>query len=380
MMPLLHALAEVPDFRKSQGKRHPLPALLGLICAAMLSGFLTPKAIAQWGQAQAQTTLQRLGFTRPHAPSESTLQRILRSLDASALEQTLTRWLRRWLPAHGELALDGKTLRGSSDGALPATQLLAAFCQQAGAVLAQQPVQQRDESEAAQALLQGLDLTGWIVTADAGLGHKALAQTILAQGGAYVFTIKGNQPTVRDDLALLCGHAREMPRDPEGSLRLTSATTVQLHGGRVERRTLWASDVLVGYTPWPGLGQVFQLERQVTHKATDELRQEVTYGVTSLSPERASAGRLLALVQGHWGIENRSHWVRDVRLAEDRCRVRKGSGPQMLAAFRNLGLTLLRRVGFGNMAQGLQHFALRPEAAIRLVTHPLPKPPNKKMT
>ena len=102
--------------------------------------------------------------------------------------------------------------------------------------------------------------------------------------------------------------------------------------GRIEQRNLTTSEALVGYSDWPGLAQVFELGRHVIIQKTGEERVEVVYGVTSLSPERATPERLLALVRGQWQIENKSHWVRDVTFDEDRSQVRCGNIPQVMAA------------------------------------------------
>jgi predicted transposase YbfD/YdcC len=94
---------------------------------------------------------------------------------------------------------------------------------------------------------------------------------------------------------------------------------------------------------------------------------ETVCAITSLGPERASAGRLLAIARGHWGIENRLHWVRDVSLGEDACRVRTGSAPQALAALRNAGLRLLRSRGLTAIAAALRRHAAKPQEAVDLV-------------
>ena len=97
--------------------------------------------------------------------------------------------------------------------------------------------------------------------------------------------------------------------------------------GRIEQRNITTSEALVGYSDWPGLAQVFELGVR-HHPKNGQGTGEVVYGVTSLRPERATPGRLLELVRGHWHIENKSHWVRDVTFDEDRSQVRCGNIPQ----------------------------------------------------
>jgi hypothetical protein len=232
MYPLLEALAQVPDFRKSQGKRHALAAVLALACAATLQGTdlhtvcgcSSLTAIAQWGREQGKPLLTRMGFARFPAPCFATFHRIFRHLDVEVLEDALTRWLQTWLPPGGGLALDGKTLRGSRSEDQDPIQLLAAFSQRLGITLAQEAIPGRDEVETAIALLQSLDLHGWIVTGDTGLARQPVAEAVLQQGGDYVLTIKGNQPTLQEDIALLFS-------DPTiVADTITQTTQVNLHG------------------------------------------------------------------------------------------------------------------------------------------------------
>lgn len=110
---------------------------------------------------------------------------------------------------------------------------------------------------------------------------------------------------------------------------------------------------------------MFQVERQRTIRG--QTTTETAYGITSLSRDRADAAKLLALVRGHWGIENRLHHVRDVTLGEDACRVRTGHASQNLAAIRNLIITLLNKAGFKNKAAALRRHAANPQEALALI-------------
>ncbi len=123
----------------------------------------------------------------------------------------------------------------------------------------------------------------------------------------------------------------------------------------------------MGYSDWPGMAQVFELGRHVIIKKTAQERVEVVYGVTSLRPERATPGRLLELVRGHWQIENKSHWVRDVTFDEDRSQGRSGNIPQLMAALRNTAIGLLRWSGHTNIAAACRRMAAQPAQALALV-------------
>jgi hypothetical protein len=123
---------------------------------------------------------------------------------------------------------------------------------------------------------------------------------------------------------------------------------------------------LKGYLDWPGAEQVCLLER--VRRSKGKTTTEAVCAITSLEPRRASAARLLAIARGHWDIENRLHWVRDVSFGEDSCRVRSGEAPEILAALRNAGLWLMRSSGLTAIASALRRHAARPLEALQLVT------------
>lgn len=169
--------------------------------------------------------------------------------------------------------------------------------------------------------------------------------------------MKDNQATLKEDIVAVW----EM--EPLPAPQVSEAGS---HGGRVERRSLWASTALVGYTDWPQLAQVCRMERTATSKKGGT-RREVAYAITSLSPQEATPRQLLTLWRGHWKIENQLHWVRDVTFDEDRCQVRSGSTPQVLAALRNLVIGILHYQGKSNIAAALRRYSARPSEAIALL-------------
>lgn len=138
--------------------------------------------------------------------------------------------------------------------------------------------------------------------------------------------------------------------------------------GRLEQRTLRTTSILTMHEKWEGLKQGFELKRKRTIKG--ETTEEVVYGMTSLDPEKANAKRLLGLTRDHWGIENKLHYVRDVTLGEDGCRVRSGSAPQILAAIRNAVIHLLPEVEASSNAAAIRHLNNCPEKAFALLDLP----------
>jgi predicted transposase YbfD/YdcC len=205
--------------------------------------------------------------------------------------------------------------------------------------------------------LGALPLAGRLVTGDALYCQAALCRQIRDAHGDYLFIVKGNQPD-------LLWAVRTLFADPPPGEPFATAVTWDQHGGRVERRQVWASEALCGYLDWPGARQVLRVERRCLAKGA--WTREVRYAVTSLDPA-VGAAALLAHVRRHWAIENRLHWVRDVTFGEDACRVRSGAAPQVLAGIRNAAIALLRAAGWTNIAAGLRHCAWCPGAALALL-------------
>lgn len=173
--------------------------------------------------------------------------------------------------------------------------------------------------------------------------------------------VGANHPTLWADLALLF-------TDPVLVAETGSyARDVSAGHGRIERRELWASSALAGYSDWPGLAQVLCVERTRRHKRTGRQQHERAYVVTSLAPARADARALLPLWREHWGIENGLHWVRDVPLGEDASRVRSGAAPHVLATLRNTILNLLRAHGYSQITAARRRLAGRPAEALAML-------------
>ena len=203
---LMSFLAEVPDPRQASGKRHPLVAMLAHACCAMLCGCRGYAAIAQWGRDQPIGLMHRLGYHRT-PPSYGSFQGLLSRLDAAALEVALSRWVAHLLgePAVEDLramAIDGKTSRGSLTPHDAAVHLLAALDQKTGGVLGQVRVDAKtNEHKAALGLLQGLVLSGRVVTGDAMFCQRDLSRRIIESGGHYLWKVGDNRPSLKAAIA-----------------------------------------------------------------------------------------------------------------------------------------------------------------------------------
>lgn len=243
-------------------------------------------------------------------------------------------------PLDEAIASDGKTLRGAKQHGAPGPHVLSVVGHRLGLPLRQQAVDDNTNAmKAVETVLQQIGLRGRLLTMEALLTQRHVAQTIVEGGGDYVMIVKDTQRQLQAEVELVFTL-------PPGGDRQESTRTVEVGHGRIESRTLTTSEALVGYSDGPGLAQGFDVGRQVIEKKTGQDRVEVVYGVTSLSPERATPERLLELGRGHWAMENKSHWVRDVTFAEDRSQVRSGRLPQVMAALRNTAIGLLRLAGY----------------------------------
>jgi hypothetical protein len=188
--PLIEVLAEVPDFRKSRGKRHSLTAILALACAAMLCGYKSYGAIAEWGHLYGAELARKLGFQEGKTPSVGTLHTVFRHLDKKAFEACLGTWAESALqhaptkmPLQG-IAIDGKTLRGSRKQGACDTHVLSAVSHGLGLTLYQHAVDDKtNEITAVHEVLSHLILEGRVITVDALLTQKSIAADIRQKGG-----------------------------------------------------------------------------------------------------------------------------------------------------------------------------------------------------
>lgn len=354
------------EFRDGRGLRHSLTAILSLVGVATLCGCRTVAAIAQWGHECGYRIARQLGFKR-RPPSEATFHRVLAGLDLAKVEAMLGAWAQTVASEQNKgqcqgVALDGKALRGSLKHKAEITHLVAALAHGCGVTLAQQAVPPgSNEIPVSETIVDQLPLHGRIVTTDALLTQQTLAQKVIDKGGDYLLTVKGNQPQLHDDIKEWFD-TQQMPATAQ-------CHTTDLAHGRLENRTLTATTELNGYLRWPGLQQVFRIERKFERKSKgiiSDLSEQTVYGITSLSPERASPSLLLHWTRQHWHIENKLHYVRDVTFDEDHCQVRTGSLPQVLAAFRNMAISCLRSAGYHNIARACRSLAAKPWNALRL--------------
>ena len=374
---LLRALAQVPDPRRRRGVRYPFAAILTVALCAMLTGARSFAAIGEWvadlPDDDARSGLGLVG----RIPGPVTIWRVLVAVDTAALEAAVGGWIRARLdaadaavhrprgPRRRVLAVDGKAMRATRHGDHP-VHLLGVLDHARGVVLAQVDVDEKtNEIPLFSTVLDQIpDLTDVVVTVDALHAQTAHADYLHSRGAHLLVTVKGNQPSLHARLKAL----------PWNDVPVGHTATGRGHG-RIEKRTLKAVTVPAGLG-FPHAAQAIQVTRTCRpinkdkKKASGKRRQrrETVYAIVTLTTEQASPAELATWIRGHWSIEVRLHCVRDVTLGEDLHQARTGSGPQVMAALRNLAVSLLRFAGHTNIARALRHHARHPDQAITLVT------------
>ena len=214
------------------------------------------------------------------------------------------------------IAVDGKTLRGSASGAEPGVHLLAALDHARGAVLGQVDVGAKtNEIPMFAVLLDRVDIAGAVITADAMHAQRCHATYLAGRAAHYVLTVKRNQPGLFAQLAALPW--RQVP---------VACQARERGHGRAERRTLKVTAVAAGLA-FPHAAQAIQIVRRRKLPGKKKWSAETCYAITSLTATQATPAGLAAIIRGHWLIEDRLHWVRDLDWDEDRCQIRTASAP-----------------------------------------------------
>lgn len=358
---LRRRFSQLSDRRSRQGKIYPLWYLLTVICLAKLSGQHTPTGISEWIRLRYRVLREALAAHWRPAPSLNTIRR---TLAESVLAAELEEACRQFLHAHyggqqtAPIAIDGKTMRGTiATGSTQGVHLLSAYLPEEGVTLAQEHVTKyENELVAAPRLLAQLDLRGRVVTGDAMFTQRELSVQVTAQGGDYLWFVKENQPTLYEDVQRFFQVPQTRPGWSRPPLPQSHACQWNKAHGRLEYRALTAIIDETTYLDWPAVAQVLKIERRSQLLSTGTWRDETSYAITSLPPERASSQRLLELTRQHWGIENGLHYRRDTTLQEDRTRISHSHQAQVMAVLNNFVIGLACKLGFRNLASAQRRF------------------------
>ena len=256
------------------------------------------------------------------------------------------------------IAVDGKTMRGTiPKGMTQGVHLLSAYLVEEDIVLKQVKVpEKQNEISAGPLLLDGLPLAGKILCADAMQTQRKFCTTALANGANYMLWAKDNQPTLVADIEQFFVPPRQAAGWFKTPLPQTIASETCKGHGRLEKRVLTVITDEEAFLQWPGVKQVFKLERYTKEIKREVETTTVTYGLTSCDATQASAKELLDWTRAYWGIENGLHYRRDVTLNEDATRLSCPNMAKAIAVINNFIVGLTRKLGYKNLASARRHF------------------------
>lgn len=367
--------SNLTDKRKARGKIYQLETILMIIVLAKLSGEDKPSGIAEWGKNHGAEIVELLQLKKSQMPSVNTYRRMLADgVCQEEVERMVGKYNQRG--EHGQVyGLDGKAVRGMRKKEEEGSEyLLSVYDVEQGKVLAQVEVGRKEnEITKAPKALKMVEIAQKVVTADAMHTQRGLATQILEAQGDYVFPVKENQASLYKSIQQL--FAPEYPKAGFGKIHTDFLTVEKVNKGhgRLEKRTLTTSEMLNTYSTWPGLAQVYRLERQFQWWRSGRCYRtscEVEFGITSLSRKKITPDRLLGLRREHWGIETGLHYRRDVTFKEDATRMTIGNTGKVMASINNLVIALIRQSNFQNAAQARRCFAAHLPKAFALLTTP----------
>ena len=368
-------LGKLSDVRKAKGKRYSLEAVLLIIVLAKLCGENTPMAIADWAKNRQAELVELLRLKRDAMPHHNTYRRIVgQTVYQEEIERLVGEYNQEG--EHGEVyALDGKAVRGmrKKDEA-GGEYLLSVYDVEQGKVLSQVEVGRKEnEITKAPKALKLVEISQKVVTADAIHTQRGFSSQILDRQADYVLPVKENQARLFKNIQEL--FAPEYPKPGFGKIQtdFLTAQKVNKGHGRIETRTITTSEMLNPYSDWPGLAQVYRLERQFQWRRNGTCYRtscEVEFGITSLTRLKTTPSRLLNIRRTHWGIETGLHYRRDVTLKEDAIRMTVGDAGKVMASINNLVLALIRQAKFHNAAQARRWFSGHISQAFALLTTP----------
>jgi predicted transposase YbfD/YdcC len=360
---LWYFLHSIPDPRRAQGRRHALSVVLVLALLALCSGHISYEAMEEWAKNYQYLLEERLPFLAGHTPDAATFHRVFSRLDVLVFEEILGAWLQTVVSTEkGEgIAIDGKTVSGTG------IHIVAAFTHKIQSVLFEMGTDAKGkELVIGPQVLDMIPVKNHIITGDAMFTQRKICEQISEKGGGYVFTVKGNQEKLEEDIRLFFN-------DPPFKTELQTNTQIDCWKGRKEKRIVkMSSDAeLLSYLNWPRVTSIWECTREVTKKGVTSI--ETAIGIASFPKELqnlATAENLNQYIRGHWSIENGLHRTRDVSFHEDKATIRKGKAPQVMAALKNLVVSIFHRATVRSFPSAFRRFAAKPEELLNFLGLP----------
>lgn len=347
MNSLIEYLKKVKDFRRKQGQKHPLWQILLIVIFGLMAGYLEYRALGDFAKSQQSSLRKYFHIRSPQAPSYSTIRRAMMGVDWSNLIDVFNQWAGQLAIGDEEsqwLAIDGKSLgstveyyRGSQQNFV---SIISVFCQKNGLVLYLTKIENKHKSELHQVqdIARFSGIQNKVFTLDALHCQKQTVQAIVEGGNDYLIAVKKNQPTLYKSLENLSESTSPISQD------VTEDTS---HGRSISRK------VSVFELPdeikslWSKSQRFIQVERSGNRGG--KLYQETAYRLSSC---QENAQIFAENIRGHWGIENKLHWVKDVIFKEDKSRLHQFQPATNFSILSTIAINLFRILGFSSITKG----------------------------
>jgi predicted transposase YbfD/YdcC len=365
--PLLDSFDKITDLRCKRGVRYKLQPFLILLFLSKLGGADRPAEIADWVKFRFIELKSLLDLDWKKSPHEVTWKRIMENaLDAEEVEKVFGEYLLSMSEEEQKLwNLDGKVVCGVKAEETENQLHLLALAESRKNLTVEQTALEAGENEisAGKRLLQCARLENKIISGDAIFAQRELSQIVVEGGGEYLWKLRANQGKIYE----LAKEYFERRTDKY----VGEAASLDKGHGRIEERSLTASFRIAGEIEFPYLEQILKIEKKTVEIKTGKQSEQTIYAMTSLPVEEYGAAELLELTRNHWRIENGLHYRRDVTFKEDRVRKKSNSGGQIMAALNNLAIGILRKIGWGNIAQARRYYEAQIKKGLELISKPI---------
>jgi predicted transposase YbfD/YdcC len=333
---LLIFARSLPDHRMDRKKLHLAENIVFITLVAVICGAETWEEIAEFGHSK-KNSLKRFLNLENGIPSPDTFNRFFAILNPTMFESLFLSWIKGLCKKHkGVVAIDGKTVRGSrKEGNKSAIHMVSAFATANNLVIGQVKTSQKsNEITAIPELIKVLDIEDCIITIDAMGCQTKIAESIIANGAAYILAVKENQKELYANIIDTFRFAK--------AEKITSYEDVDIGHGRVETRVCSITndlDLLTNAEDWRDVSTLVKIDSQRYIKATGETQKETRYYITSLEKDAKKIGQA---IRSHWGIENKLHWQLDVSFGEDKSRKRDRNAAENYSVVLRMALNLVK--------------------------------------
>lgn len=330
--------SEIPDPRQQAKVLYPLDEIILATLCGVICGAESYVEIEEFGNAKLSFLKRFLAFENG-IPSHDTFGIVFSKIDSKEFSAVFSKWVQAIQDKIPKLvAIDGKTVRRSKDNDSSPIHVVSAWAVEQNIVLGQIKTDEKsNEITAIPELLSLLVLNGAIVSIDAAGCQKKIASHILDKKADYVLAVKGNQPSIHNEVKLFFEgiFSETLP------LEVQQCETVEKGHGRIETRRYYIADAtgwLSKKAEWPGLQTMGCVES--VRETKDGITTEFRYYISSLP---ADITQFSQAVRGHWGIENGLHWIMDIVFRDDECRIRKKHGPANFVIIKHLAQNMLKK-------------------------------------